>query len=366
MVEQQLAVTTELPDKFTQLFERSKSIKNHFDMILADYPQTVAPKTVLTKSISTSLALWYSSDLPEKNAEHPVAPQKFSLARLPKSCGNSELCCIIENLPDVIEELSDLSHRREFPKGSGVHYGPALKDLGAAIREVHLFTSHPPKHRTLPESLKFEPTKIWGEDFDFDSNRYDDIGHGFVLLPCHSPEALVDARHHGCIVVAVSGACRRSGKPGAKSAYGVHCANGSRYNFVGTFEEIEHSRERAEVRACIAALKIVLLNLNDKVGRPEYCGDEPGLEHGLVQVVVKSDSEYLVQAVTEWLPKWLKTNFTNSKKKPVMNADLFREVSQLLSLGFQLGIAISFWQVDKIRNQQANDLTKSFLDRNMA
>lgn len=231
---------------------------------------------------------------------------------------------------------------------------------------MHLFTSHPPEHRTLPKSLKFDPKKIWGEDFDFDSNRYDDIGDGFVLLPCHSPESHVDARHHGCIVLAVSGACRRSGKPGANSAYAVHCANGSRHNCVGTFEETQHSRERAEVRACIVALKIALFNLNDKVGHPEYCGDEPGLEHGLVQVVIKSDSKYLVDAVTEWLPKWLKTGYTRARKGSAMNADLFKEISRLLYLGFRLGIAISFWQVDKERNQQANDLTKSFLDKNMS
>lgn len=176
MVERQLTVTTEmisaasvgnpgseLPDKFSQLFERSKLIVTLLEMIVARHQPTVAPETVSAKSISMPLAPneeydseeddlpdlirdddedepvdtpekntdrfatseiisasapGYTSEPLEKNTEQTDAPEEFSLAGLPKNYDESKLCYILENLPDLVHELSDLSHRREFLKGS--------------------------------------------------------------------------------------------------------------------------------------------------------------------------------------------------------------------------------------------------------
>lgn len=41
------------------------------------------------------------------------------------------------------------------------------------------------------------------------------------------------------------------------------------------------------------------------------------------QVEVITDSNYLVKGMTEWIQGWQKRNWTNSKKKPVENRDLW-------------------------------------------
>jgi len=39
-----------------------------------------------------------------------------------------------------------------------------------------------------------------------------------------------------------------------------------------------------------------------------------------------TDSKYVLQGITEWLPNWKKRNWRTSANKPVKNADLWREL----------------------------------------
>lgn len=41
------------------------------------------------------------------------------------------------------------------------------------------------------------------------------------------------------------------------------------------------------------------------------------------QVTVTTDSQYLVKGMTEWIPGWIRNNWKNSKKEPVVNRDLW-------------------------------------------
>jgi ribonuclease HI len=44
------------------------------------------------------------------------------------------------------------------------------------------------------------------------------------------------------------------------------------------------------------------------------------------QVVVTTDSQYLVKGMTEWIPGWVKKGWKNSKKEPVLNRDLWERL----------------------------------------
>jgi len=46
-------------------------------------------------------------------------------------------------------------------------------------------------------------------------------------------------------------------------------------------------------------------------------------------VRVTSDSAYLVKGMTEWMPGWLKKNWVNSRKVPVLNRDLWEQLLHL-------------------------------------
>ena len=54
------------------------------------------------------------------------------------------------------------------------------------------------------------------------------------------------------------------------------------------------------------------------------------LEHPC-QVTVVSDSEYVIKGLTEWMPGWKRRDWRNSRKKPVLNADLWRILDRLSS-----------------------------------
>lgn len=47
------------------------------------------------------------------------------------------------------------------------------------------------------------------------------------------------------------------------------------------------------------------------------------------KVRVFSDSSYVVKGMTTWLPGWVRRNWINSKKQPVLNRDLWEELMKL-------------------------------------
>ena len=46
-------------------------------------------------------------------------------------------------------------------------------------------------------------------------------------------------------------------------------------------------------------------------------------------IAVVSDSKYVLQGITEWLPNWKLKGWKNAAKKPVMNSDLWQQLDQL-------------------------------------
>jgi ribonuclease HI len=49
------------------------------------------------------------------------------------------------------------------------------------------------------------------------------------------------------------------------------------------------------------------------------------------QVVVHTDSQYVKNGITSWLPKWKRNGWITSTKKPVKNADLWKSIDALCS-----------------------------------
>ena len=47
------------------------------------------------------------------------------------------------------------------------------------------------------------------------------------------------------------------------------------------------------------------------------------------EVVVTTDSQYLVKGMTEWMSGWVKRGWVNSKKEPVLNRDLWERLLAL-------------------------------------
>lgn len=44
---------------------------------------------------------------------------------------------------------------------------------------------------------------------------------------------------------------------------------------------------------------------------------------------ITTDSNYVLKGMTQWLPGWIRRNWINSQKKPVLNRDLWEELYRL-------------------------------------
>ncbi len=49
-------------------------------------------------------------------------------------------------------------------------------------------------------------------------------------------------------------------------------------------------------------------------------------------IVLTTDSQYVMKGITEWMPKWQQKNWKTAGNKPVKNVDLWQEMAELLSV----------------------------------
>lgn len=106
------------------------------------------------------------------------------------------------------------------------------------------------------------------------------------------------------IVIYTDGACRGNPGPGGWGAV-LEYSTVSKHLFGG---EAHTTNNRMELTAVIRAL--------EALKRP-------------CVISVVSDSKYVLQGITEWLPKWKLKGWKNAAKKPVMNSDLWQQLDQL-------------------------------------
>ena len=100
------------------------------------------------------------------------------------------------------------------------------------------------------------------------------------------------------------GAC--SGNPGP-GGYGAVLIYGDARREISGCER-QTTNNRMEMTAVIEALK--------QLKRPS-------------KIRITTDSNYLVKGMTQWLPGWIRRNWLNSQKKPVLNRDLWETLVKL-------------------------------------
>lgn len=90
------------------------------------------------------------------------------------------------------------------------------------------------------------------------------------------------------VAIFVDGACWNNGRgPGTRAAYGVYFENGSKYNSHGLVDDIlKQTSQVAEIVAALKALEMV---------------DEVWTNVGLIEVVLVSDSEYVVKSMCKYI-----------------------------------------------------------------
>jgi len=103
------------------------------------------------------------------------------------------------------------------------------------------------------------------------------------------------------VEIFTDGACRGNPGPGG---WGVLLRfNGVEKTLKGS--EAETTNNRMELMAAISALEALT----------QPC-----------KVKLTTDSKYVLQGLTEWLPNWKKRNWKTAAKKPVKNVDLWQRL----------------------------------------
>jgi ribonuclease HI len=91
-------------------------------------------------------------------------------------------------------------------------------------------------------------------------------------------------------------------------------------------------------------------------------GEDDGPEVSLQHVVIKSDSEYVVKGMTSWIHNWKLNGYRNSKKKPVVNTDLFKDLEEEITALNNRDVHVQFWHVPREQNKIADYLANCILD----
>ncbi|KAJ5088253.1 hypothetical protein N7456_011869 [Penicillium angulare] len=178
---------------------------------------------------------------------------------------------------------------------------------------------------------------------------------GWTLLAC--PDSQVQCAscknhpfHRGCVVIGVSAKCLNNSEP-PKCAIGVFYGMKNVLNVASEIKEAPFTEQVAILRACIIALTHIISNC--QVTKPKK-GNE--MAFPLHTVVIRSDSPYLVQGVTEWMPKWKLNGWKTAKGQPVANESMWRLIDVWIRQ-LEPEVLVQFWHVPKNINFPASYLT---------
>jgi ribonuclease HI len=207
----------------------------------------------------------------------------------------------------------------------------------------------------MSNTRRYVPSEIWGDRLHSEKFEKHEI-NDFMLAPCPCCELCSHCDFHkpitNGIIVAVDGACRNNGRSDARAAYGVYFNIDSRFNRAGLLDKGPMTNQRAEITAAFEACKMCLRMLNT-----------PDFFQKIGQIVIKSDSTYLVNSMVTYVEKWRLNNYTSSRGRPVVNADLLRGLDEIVVwLEEEEGVDVRFWHVPRAQNKQADKLANAALD----
>lgn len=205
--------------------------------------------------------------------------------------------------------------------------------------------------------------EVKGHDFDFIHLR----------CPWSSPEPCSCGRHSyhlDSMIVAVDGACPGNGSHKAVASgcgvwFGPRSANSDNntiqpnLSFRVPDDPIHpHTSQRAELHAAIAGLesstKFAMHGGQFKCEVPDNCPEPCRLAH----LIIKSDSAYIVNAMTGSIWKWQKNGWLTTNKTLVKNRDLWEKLLDAYYVLEKLNVSVDFWHVPREQNAEADSLAR--------
>ncbi|KAF9450279.1 ribonuclease H-like protein [Macrolepiota fuliginosa MF-IS2] len=165
-----------------------------------------------------------------------------------------------------------------------------------------------------------------------------------------------DGRFHNIwscdIAILADGACAGNGTNYARAGMGVYFAPDSRYNISEKLEawDGQQTNQHAEIRAAVLALEKVIELVEDGCLQTE-------------NVVLISDSSYVVDAMTNWVYRWRNNGWMNNRGFEVTNRDDFERLDRLINiLDDDFDVSVRLWLVPRCYVQEADRLAKDAIN----
>ncbi|KAF7936500.1 uncharacterized protein EAE97_007866 [Botrytis byssoidea] len=164
------------------------------------------------------------------------------------------------------------------------------------------------------------------------------------------------------LVVAIDGACPGNGTTRAeKSSFGVFFGPDSPLNTYDTITRPsgeKHTNNYSELMAMLHALE--LLKHHSRLRK--WISEHPMPVHHLlkVDVIIITDSKFVHDCLTLWLPTWLENGFRTIEGRPVVNQDLILRIHHMIKL-LSEDLNIQLWHVKREHNRDADELANRAL-----
>ncbi|KAJ7069289.1 ribonuclease H-like domain-containing protein [Mycena amicta] len=129
--------------------------------------------------------------------------------------------------------------------------------------------------------------------------------------------------------------------------------------------------QRAELLAAIKGLELLIANdsghghnsgeRNHLTGHHLRGANEESAPEGVYIVV--TDSEYVVQGITDWVPQWKANNWKNKQNARPANLDLFQRLDALVATPLANDFIVQFFHVPLELNALADRLAREGADK---
>jgi len=139
------------------------------------------------------------------------------------------------------------------------------------------------------------------------------------------------------IAIYTDGSTVENGKINAKGGYGVFFKNGDPRNIGEPFFLFPITNNRCELYGCIQGLQILARTEDIKTKK---------------RVIVYTDSEYIVNCMTKWLPAWKARGWRKADGKPVDNKDMLYCLDKLVHL-YSVFFDIKFVHINAAHDHNA-------------
>ncbi|KAM5443872.1 putative ribonuclease H [Microsporum ferrugineum] len=211
----------------------------------------------------------------------------------------------------------------------------------------------PTARRSEVPCWKFEPQRMYGQDVQPSLIEFP-VGDMVFTTRATS----ISRRYSNLepnlrsIVIAVDGACSANGMATPEAAIGVYVGKDSEHNAAVRLDSGWATNQKAELIAGIYGLDAAR-EIND------YGVDGKSL----TQVIIKSDSAYLVNGLTQWAGRWETNGYINADGQQVTNHYLFKELTWRIRELADSRVKVYFWHVRREYNEEAHQLAGSALTR---